>query len=181
MAEIGIEIERQYQEEYEDNTVVFSANSGVFQGSIAICLDVGNLMRIGKALSTFPKKVPDEYSCVMGSNQPDDKSPYFVFRAYTRDNLGHTALQVTMNNKKDSPEDGQCCFSIIAERSGINRLGKLILKFSDWKYRTFKWSPYPDKDSLVEWEYLKLPKSPEPKEVKEGRTFRDPDNWWKGI
>jgi hypothetical protein len=172
MDEIGIEIERQepqYYEREEGDNIVFSANSGVFQGSISI-MGIWFDWRIGKALSAFPRKLPDEYSYEIGSNKPDNKSPYFSLRAYTRDNLGHTALQVTMNNKKDSPEDGECCFSIVAERSAINRLGKLISEFSNEKYRLLKWSPKPDNDALVEWEHPKL-KPQKPKEEEPPLTF----------
>jgi hypothetical protein len=150
MDEIGIRIVR-YEQLYPEVLNLFWASNGLFQGGIRFYFERGHLKRMGKALSSFPDKIPGECSYSIGSQHPDDKSSYLILRAYMADNQGHTALQVVMNNKDDVPDEGECRFSIMAEPWAIHRLGELLLKFSDSKYCALNWSLNSDNDMLEEW------------------------------
>ena len=153
MYEIGIRIMR-FEQVVPEESNLFWASNGLFQGGIRLHLDRGHLERIAKTLSPFPDKIPGECSYSIGSKRPDDNSDYLMLRAYMADNQGHTALQVVMNNKEDGPDEGECRFSIMAEPWAIHRLGELILRFSDSKYCALKWSLNADNDELMEWEPL---------------------------
>ncbi len=147
MDEIGIEIERQYQGEEHDFHFL-SANNGIFQGTVEIYCDKGHLKKIGKGLIHWVDEIfsknPNELSYSIGSNRPEDKSDYVMLRV----NKG--VLHVSM-----IAETGGCLFTIGTEPWGIHRLGELIMKFSEEKYRLLKWSPNADKDMLAEWESSK--------------------------
>jgi hypothetical protein len=153
MAEIGITIVRQNQD-FDEDLVFFWERNEVFQGGIRLLLNKSHVKGIGKALSPFPDKIPGECSYSIGSKRSEDKSEYLMLRAYTADKQGHTALQINMNNKSDTPDEGECSFSIMAEPWAIHRLGELTLRFSDRKYRALNWSLNADEDVLVEWDPL---------------------------
>jgi hypothetical protein len=150
MEEIGIEINLGY----EDDTMLclqFTANNGRFQGQFLWYCYPNELKEIGNALSTFPKKVPDEYLFELGS--PQDRVNYlynFALHAYTYDKSGHSALEITIKVNYDKPEEEECRFSIKAEAWAFHRLGEQIIEFSKLKYSLLKWSLNPDNDILLE-------------------------------
>ena len=151
MQTIGIQLKRYPYEEPYNLNLVFSANSGRFNGSLVYFCSVDNLKELGMALRSFPKKVPDEYLYQIGSPRPEDNCAYyFALRAYTVDMSGHCALQIVIDNRQDKPCEGQCRFSIKAEPSAINRLGGLLLTFSELKHRSMTWSLSGKSDRLVE-------------------------------
>jgi hypothetical protein len=151
MYKIGIiSIVRQDQDILQD-LVLFSAGNGAFQGRIQLYLEKRHLKQIAKAFSSFPDKIPNESSFSVGSLQPENKSQYLMLRAYTAGQLAPAALQIIMNNKRDTPDEGECRFSILAEPWAIHRLGELVLRFSDYKYRALHWSLDSDNDALSKW------------------------------
>ena len=150
MKTIGIQIKRvPYEEPYHVN-LVFSASNAVFDGSLEYYCNASDLEDIGKALRSFPRKVPDAYSYEIGSSRPEDNFAYhFALHAYTTDNRGHCAIQVVIDNNQDRPDEGACRFSILAEPAAINRLGNLLMEFAKLKHHELNWTVSGDGDSLV--------------------------------
>lgn len=138
-----------YEEPYCLNIVV-SATNGLFDGSLEFYCDTDDLINLGNALRVFPKKAPDEYFFELGSNKPEDNyAYYFAIHAYTTDRSGHSALQIVLDNNKSRPDEGSCCFSIKAEPSAINRLGELLLIFSNLEHLELNWSLSGEADCLI--------------------------------
>jgi hypothetical protein len=151
MRKIGIQLKRYSYEEPCNLHLVFSASNGRFSGSLGYYCNTDNLKELGMALRSFPKKVPDDYLYEIGSTRPEDNCAYyFALHAYTTDMSGHCALQVVIDNKRDKPYEGECRFSIAAEPLAINRLGGLLLTFSNLKHCSMAWSLSGKSDCLVE-------------------------------
>ncbi len=148
---IGIQIRRfPYEEPYLVN-LVFSASNGVLNGRLEYYCNASDLKDIGKALRSFPRKVPDEYSYEIGSTKPEDRfAYYFAIHAYTTDGSGHCALQIVIDNNGKRPDEEACRFSIKAEPSAINRLGALLITFSKLKHHGIIWSVSGEADCLIE-------------------------------
>ncbi len=131
--------------------LAFSASNGFFSGYLEYFWNARHLKEIGMALKSFPNKVPDDYLFELGSKMPDSNyAYYFALHAYTLGQTGYCALQIVIDNKQDSPEAGECRFSIAAEPSAINRLGKLLLTFSELKHQSMIWSLSGEDDCLIE-------------------------------
>lgn len=130
-----------YEEPYHTQ-IEFIVSNGVFSGRTDIYCNVEDLKEIGKSLQNFPNKIADEYIYEYGSEKPEDRNyRHFWLKVYTVDSLGHCAIQFNINNNTEEPEEGICRFSILAEASAVNNLGKLFEKFSELKHLEFRWSP----------------------------------------
>ncbi|MGB7582114.1 MAG: hypothetical protein WBL85_06675 [Sedimentisphaerales bacterium] len=137
MDTIGIQLKRYpYEEPYHLN-LALSASNGLFAGQLEYFCNADDIKKIGTTLQSFPNKIPDEYLYEIGSAQKGNNSAYyFALHAYTTDMSGQCALQIVIDNNRDKPDEGACRFSIKAEPSAINRLGKLLLRFSEMKHQT---------------------------------------------
>jgi hypothetical protein len=184
MDEIGIEIGRIWDN--VDDEGWFSVNDGSCRGKIRTGWEAPNhLIKMGKALSRFPRKIPDKYSYEIRQQRGFPHS-YLALRAHA-DNTEHALLEVMMkgtDEEADHPQerdiftpvrlsidlvksqtrdefDGEVLVSFKVEHLAIHRLGELLLKFSErhradlLKYRILRWSTNPDKDELVEFEHPK--------------------------
>ena len=181
---VGIEIGRVW--DYENDDGWFSANNGSCHGKIRTDWEVEyHFIKMGKALSRFPKRIPSQYSREIGGK---DAFPYLVLRAHA-DNLLHVNLEVMMkgiDEEADRPRDrdifapshlsidlaksqthnelgGEVLVSFEVEPSAIHQLGELLIKYSEKhrhtgssKYRILRWSPNPDNDALIEFDLPKL-------------------------
>jgi hypothetical protein len=151
MQTIGIQLKRYPYEEPYHLHLLFSANNGLFGGVLEYFCNADDLKKIGLALQSFPENIPDDYIYEIGSTRPEDNfAYYFALHAYTTDTSGHCAFQIVIDNKRNKPTEGECRFSIEAEPSAINRLGELLLIFSELKHHSMDWSLAGDCDSLVE-------------------------------
>ena len=150
MRTIGIQLKR-YPFEEPNLHLMFSASNGFFNGFLDYFCNANDLKEIGIALQSFPKKIPDDYLYEIGSKRPQDNfAYYFALHAYTIDQSGHCALQVVIDNRQAKPYEGECRFSIKAEPSAINRLGEMLLTFSNLKHLSMNWSLTGENDRLVE-------------------------------
>jgi hypothetical protein len=125
-------------------TIEFRAYNWIFQGELRCYFSHVNFEKIGKALSPFPNKIPDEYIW-----DDDNDLDHLSIKAYTFDRSGHCGLQIYINNKQHEPEELECRFSIVAEAWALHRLGELLKKFSTLKYSYLKWSPKSEEDDLL--------------------------------
>jgi hypothetical protein len=151
MNAVGIQLKRYPYEEPYHLHLVFSASNGLFEGHLEFFCNATGIKELGTALHSFPNKIPDAYSYEIGSAQKENNSAYyFALHAYTTDMSGRCALQIVVDNNQDKPDEGACRFSIKAEPSAINRLGKLLLTFSEMKHQTLNWSLSGENDCLIE-------------------------------
>jgi hypothetical protein len=122
--------------------IEFTASNGNFSGSTDIYCGPGDLEGIGSALRRFPLRIGDEFRFEYGSDNPKDRwYRYFVFRVYTIDGVGHSAIQFVMNNNSLEPFEGASRFSIRADVASINRLGEAFEKFAQLESQEFRWTP----------------------------------------
>lgn len=134
----------EYEEPYHAQ-LEFIISNGKFSSTVDLYCTVNDIEKIGEALSAFPKKMNDEYCYVYGSENPDDNFyKFFFLRAYTINGAGHCALQFKVNLNEIEPSEGKSVFSLLAEASAINRLGKLFVTFSKLKHKEFQWSVHTD-------------------------------------
>jgi hypothetical protein len=100
-----------------------------------------DLTEMGSKLMAFPERIGDTYSYELGSPRSEDRFAFhFVLRAHTLDSAGRCALQISMNNNRQQPDDSSCSFSIRTEAAAINRLGRLLKTFGELKHTTLHWS-----------------------------------------
>ncbi len=129
-----------YEEPYHTQLEI-EASNGVFAGAIDLYCAVDDIRDVGRALSAFPSRVPDEYRFTYGSDDPARRFyRLFVLRAYTTDSVGHCALQVIMDRNTEEPDEGRCCFSIGAEPAQIGRLGRLFMRLHEKPSTWFRWA-----------------------------------------
>lgn len=139
-----------YEEPYHLH-LRFAATNGRFGGSLDIYINASDLKDIGEALMNFPQEVPDSYSYMIGSSNPEDRSAfYFALHTYTIGGLGHSALQIEIDNNENRPHGATCRFSIEAEPSAIRCLGKLLLNFYELKHSCLVWTPDGTGNELIE-------------------------------
>ncbi|MBG8552623.1 hypothetical protein [Hymenobacter guriensis] len=92
----------------------------------------------GRQLTNFPQNVADSHSFESGLNRRH--TDFMVLRAYCYDALGHTALQVLLDNNENLPAKCRLEFSLLAEAASINKLGLLL---TNWQV---------EHDSNILWE-----------------------------
>lgn len=135
-------IARHPYEELYHTSLVIQAHNGRFSGELEIFIGVDELMEIGNALSTFPNKTPDEYKFLAGDeDNPEDFAYFFSLKIYTIDSVGHCAIQVSFNSCQQPPDEGIAKFSIEANPSAINELGKALIKMQSFENSAIRWTP----------------------------------------
>jgi hypothetical protein len=155
MDEIGITINRNDSEgtilEGINANVTIEANNGEFQGKLGCYITHTQFEIIGKALSSFPSKIPDNYSFENNGELIDD-GYYSYFKLDASSNkLGKCVITVYLKkNVLMTKLEGECRLSIMAEPWAIHRLGELLKEYSKLKYVSLVWSLNPDNDLLIE-------------------------------
>lgn len=129
-----------YEEPYHVQLDI-AAENGRFSGRLDFYTGVQELKKLAADLQSFPKCFGDEVKFIYGSPHKDDRVyRHLVIRAYTIDGVGHCAIQFIFNNREEEPDEGTASFSIRADAGAINRLGKLLEKFSELKHLELYWS-----------------------------------------
>jgi hypothetical protein len=136
-----IAVKRCPYEEPHHTQIEVGAWNGAFGGAVDIYCSVRTIGEIGRGLLGFPSKVPDEYEFVYGSDDPSARVyRYFRMRAYTTDSAGHCAIQFVMDLNTKAPDEGRCCFSIVAEPARINLLGDFFCRLEGDERSRFRWT-----------------------------------------
>ena len=125
-----------YEEPYYTRLFI-SASNGLFSGYLQVFIDIDDLVVMADALEKFPLKAGEEYKYVLGSeDQPETYAYLFVFRAHTRDSLGHSAIDLSMMDFQ-----GTAKFSIEADPLAINKLGKSLRRMKNFEKCQLVWTP----------------------------------------
>lgn len=141
----SIRIQRFPYEEPYHVQLNLSAENGRFSDGLDFYTGVPCLKQFAASLQDFPKHIGDEAEFKYGCPRKEDRMyRYLLIRAYTIDGVGHCAIQFTFNNHEDEPDDGCASFSTLADAAAVNRLGKLLEKFSELQHLELFWSPHED-------------------------------------
>lgn len=141
----SIRIQRFPYEEPYHVQLNLSAENGRFSGGLDFYTGVPCLKQFAANLQDFPKHIGDEVEFKYGSPRKEDRMyRHLVIRAYTIGSVGRCAIQFTFNNHEDEPNEGCVIFSILADAAAVNRLGKLLEKFSELQHLELFWSPHED-------------------------------------
>lgn len=84
------------------------------------------LEEFGAALIKFPTNAQQRVRFQSGEDV-ETSYPYFLLEAYCVSPLGHTALQVIIDNKELHPRKKRVEFSILAEVAALNEFGRKLL------------------------------------------------------
>ncbi|GAA5092883.1 hypothetical protein GCM10023259_103900 [Thermocatellispora tengchongensis] len=63
-------------------------------------------------------------------------------KAYCYDTIGHTALTVNIDHKKEPPDDFRIHFSVLAEAASLNHLGRLLANWEVKNNSELYWQAY---------------------------------------
>jgi len=143
-------IRQPYEEPYHLNLII-AASNGRQSGEFEFYINADNLVEIANELEQFPRHETHVYLFELGSEKPEDRfAYYFRFRLCTIDSVGHCAIHLRFNNNRDIPYREILEFCIPVEPLSLNRLGKLLRKFSHLKHEVLYW----DAEEAKLWETL---------------------------
>ncbi len=118
------------------------ATSGRLRGRLEFYCNASDLVELAEELEAFPRHASAVYLWELGTEKDEDRfAHYFRFRLFTTDSVANSAIQLRFNNNRELPEREISEFCIEAETSGINKLGKLVRKFSELKHEVLYWEP----------------------------------------
>ncbi|MDI1315070.1 hypothetical protein [Prosthecobacter sp.] len=138
----SIRIQRFPYEEPYHVQLNLSAENGRFSGGFDFYTGVHSLKEFAVTLQNFPNHIGDEIQFVYGSPRKEDRTyRHLIIRAYTVGRVGHCSIQFTFNNHEEEPDEGSARFSISADAAAVNRLGKLLERFSELQHLELLWSP----------------------------------------
>ena len=137
-----VAIRRMPYEEPHNIHLEFVVSSGPFSGAVDVYFHRHEMEAIAARLKVFPVHVGDEYIFEYGSESPSLRAyRHLVLRAYCVDQVGHCALQFSINLNQAEPEEGVVRFSIPVEPAALNRLGELLEVFAQLRHLELVWSP----------------------------------------
>lgn len=96
-------------------------------------------IEFGKALQSFPQNIKHEVKFESGSPEPNSYC-YIRLKAFVYDGLGHTALEVLVENHLAVPYRASSHFYILCEAATLNRFGKLLESWARSKEQEFEFS-----------------------------------------
>ena len=129
-----------YEEPYHVNLEIEASNTRQ-KGYLEYYSNASDLIEIGIALKDFPFLGADEYLYELGSEDPDDNFAHYLrLRFFKVLSSGASAIELRFsNNKRKAPHREITEFSIPCEVAGLNRLGKLFIKFGQLEHKVLEW------------------------------------------
>jgi len=114
------------------------ASNGRFSAADAFYEHADFAVPFGRALTEFPANAGDAVQLEIGS-MGGRSACYLSLRAYTFDAVGHSALEVIVDNQRTGQFLERAAFQIHCEIAAINRLGNDLLKWSPAEGAPFSW------------------------------------------
>ena len=127
---------------YDDSAlrVEMHASNGAFAATQEFYCHPEDIRKFGGRLREFPTGPQDQVVWEIGSSDP--KWAHHVrLRAYLVDALGHSALEVLADNRRNPPHRGTAEFSIRSDPASLNRLGNALVAWSKNYSRPLEWEP----------------------------------------
>jgi hypothetical protein len=158
---VGIEIERIFQQtSHDDEAVIKVSESLSDEDEIPVLLDNFDWQGVGKKLTSFRNDSTRRCSFKFDLDYPiiTNRDHFVEFRVLTlTKGTGDLALQIAYpvsaeEGKNKANEKKSFLFTV--SPLAIHSLGKLLLEYSDTRYRFLKWSVKGDVNGLVQWEHL---------------------------
>ena len=130
-----ISIER-LNEDVDTPHVKLKISSGDFSAAQDSYISDEYFLEFGKALQTFPQNLKHEVIFEDGS--PDPKYYCYIrLRAFAYDGVGHSALEVRIENHGLAPYSSTAHFHILCEVATLNNLGKALESWLDSEEKEF--------------------------------------------
>ncbi len=140
-----IKIERIPYEEPYHIQLLWDVSNGSVSSRFEYYDNADSLKEFAENLEQFPRHRDHVFLYEIGSEKPEDRfAYYFRFRVYTTNARGSSAIQVRFSNNRDLPYREIVEFCIQTEPAAINRLGKLLRKFSELRQYYLVWSETED-------------------------------------
>jgi hypothetical protein len=120
-----------------------TATSNDWQASLKFWGNEDLFKDFGNQLKSFPNNAKDAVTFELGAELTGRKPEwayYLLLRAYCYDEVGHTAIEIAINNNLQNPDSQNAQFNIFSEPQQINEFGKLL---SEWD---------PKKEDQLVWE-----------------------------
>ena len=117
------------------------ATNGEFSATQGFYCHAEDLVEFGDSLCSFPRDVNHEVRFELGD--PDPKWAYhIVVRAYAYDSVGHSAVEIFVQNRFEPPHGAEASFSIVCDPAAINRLGESLKSWARNRDRPLAWVPF---------------------------------------
>lgn len=110
---------------------------GAFAASQDSYISDEEFVQFGKGLQSFPQNLKHEVTFENGSPKPNYYC-YIRLKAFVYDGVGHTALEVLMENHSQVPYASSSHFYILCEAATLNRLGKMLEEWIRSKEQEFE-------------------------------------------
>ncbi len=112
-------------EDVDEPHVRLIISSGDFSAAQDSYISDEYFLEFGKALQTFPQHLKHEV--IFDDGSPDPKYYcYILLRAFVYDGVGHSALEVRIENHGVAPYSAAAHFHILCEVATLNDLGKSL-------------------------------------------------------
>lgn len=129
-----------YEEPYHVHLVIVGSN-GRTRGQLEFYANAKDLTQLADVLDVFPRHKTDMHLWELGSERPEDRFAFYLrLRLFVTDAAGHCAIQLRLNNNQDLPQKELSEFCIVAEPSGLNRLGMLLREFGNLEQEVLHWT-----------------------------------------
>lgn len=117
------------------------ASNGKISSSLGYYCNASDLNKLGNQLLHFLGNGDEKIVYELGSEKPEDRFAFFFrFQVISLDAVGHSAIQLRMNNNRPPPATEVCEFCIPTDTADVNRLGRLFVAFGELEHRVLEWS-----------------------------------------
>lgn len=138
-----IRIKRLDEDEYVAPHVELIVSGEGYSARQDLYVEHEEWLDFGLALQSFPKSLAHEVVFERG-DPAENYYCYILLRAFVYNGIGHTAIEVKMDNHSDPPDAASAHFYLPCEAASLNRLGKSLELWSRSKEYEFVFSTEAD-------------------------------------
>ncbi|HEY0106435.1 MAG TPA: hypothetical protein VGB91_10155 [Rhizomicrobium sp.] len=124
--------------------VELAATDGRFSAAAGFYTNAEYFSDFARALMDFPKTRADQAVFEIGS-LTGNANCYARLRVYLRDELGHVAVEVQIDNRREDHHRAKAMFNIHCEAAASNRLGDSLLRWISAPGQPMIWQPEPER------------------------------------
>jgi hypothetical protein len=120
-----IELERLWVDADELTQLQVTASNDVQVGRQDFYAYPESIEAFAQELTDFPKKPSHEVNIEYGA--PQDFKCHLGIRVFVLDGVGHSAIEITFDNREEPPLKARCQFYLTCEPATVNALGRRLL------------------------------------------------------
>lgn len=140
MSDVGVELTRTPYEEPYHLRLLIVASYGRLRGELEYYCNADDLQELGAQMRAYSGSRDQEIVYELGSEKPEDRFAFFLsLRVQAINSRGHCCLSVRLNNNDPTPRREITELSIPAEVADVNRLGDLLMGFSQLRHHRLVW------------------------------------------